>query len=214
MNEEDLNYSSHKFGTFTLAEDKIEWVDPYDKDKTGAITYADVCSVLLDTAGAGGPSSMGQASLVNDIGGTTATTISGTSGTDSAGSDERIMMLKSDSVTLNISMTPNLDDDEAFLSFIKALHNKIATANTSVKFSIAGMSLIPFIFISVMLLVMAGGAAFFGNALVSFPMFRIGLTAIGALLAIGAVALLRYGIKKSKPKAYDPLNIPDDVFSS
>jgi len=210
MNEANLNYSSYMFGTFTLAEDKIEWVD--HDHKTGAIAYADVHSVQLAQAATGGSSGMGQASLVNDIGGTTATTISGISGagTDSTGSDAWEMKLKSDLDTLNISMNPDLDDDAAFLSFIKALHKKIAAANASAKFSIAGsMNLIAVVFISVVLLMLAAGAAFFGNA-VGFPI----LIGIGVLLAIGAVALLLVGMKKSKPKAYDPLNIPDDAFSS
>lgn len=209
MSEENLSYSNAAFGTCTLAEDKIEWVK--HGGKKGEMAYADVLTVHLGEAATGGPSSMGQASLVGDIGGTTATTISGTSGSD-ANVDVSAyeMKLKSDTNKLTINMDAIMDDAAAFLAFVKALHEKITAANPSAKFS-AGeiMGLIAAGFICVVLLVLAAGAVFVGIA-VGWPI----LIGIGAVLAIGAVAVLFFGVKKFKPKTYDPLNIPADLLPS
>jgi len=176
------------------------------------MTYADVQSVWLGAGATGGASGMGQASLAEDVGGTTTNTISSTGKSDS-GSDVEVweMKLESNRETVKIQLNTTMNDDaEVYKLFVLALHRNIAAVNDAVVYKQGGsLTVVAVVFISIVLFVLAAGAAFMGNA--------TGLTAligIGGALGVAGLLVLILGIKKTKPKAYHPLDIPVGLLPS
>ncbi|MCF6275297.1 MAG: hypothetical protein L3J05_06000, partial [Robiginitomaculum sp.] len=157
---------------------------------------------------------MGNAALTGVRGGTVLRTIPGKPpATMSGGAGLWAMKIRSNNhegdQLLSIYCNPATEDDEAaFIHFVRAAHTNIHQASPSASYIGGGvLNFLVFIFLSIVLLVLGGGAAFFGKATgLSF------LVLFGALLALAALALLIVGIRTSKPKTYDPLNISSELL--
>jgi hypothetical protein len=201
-------YNNHDFGTYTVLDDKLEWVDRAGVE--GMLGFTGVRSVWLGEQSMGSTPSMGNAALTGVMDGTVLRTIPGKPPA-SMGDGEGLwsMKIRGDDQIVTIYYNPATQDDKAtFTRFVRALHKNIAKANPSASYIGGGvLNLLVFIFLSIVLLVLGGGAAFFGKATgLSF------LIILGGVLAFAALALLIWGVRTTKPKAYDPNNIPDNLL--
>lgn len=201
-----VSYSNYMFGTFSLTADALMWKDLDGKE--GSMAYADMISIRLGAGAYGGATGIGQASLVNDIGGTTANTISGTSATSTEGANVREMKLQSNHGAVSITMNAAMNDDAAaFGHFVTALHRKVAKANPVVTCKGGSGALMGVIVFSMILLVIGASLSFLGKA-VGISQLFIG----GALVAVGALILFAWGLINKRAKSYDPNHIPTDLM--
>ncbi|MCF6219831.1 MAG: hypothetical protein L3J65_01835 [Robiginitomaculum sp.] len=205
-------YKNHDFGTFTLVDDKLAWVDSDGLEDS--LGLSGVSSVWLGEASTGSTPGMGNAALTGVMDGTVLRTIPGKQpAAMSGGAGLWAMKIRSNDhdggQLLSIYCNPSSKDDAlAFTDFVRAAHKNIRQASPSTSYIGGGvLNFLVFMFLSIVLLVLGGGAAFFGKATgLSF------LVIFGALLALAALALLIVGIRTTKPKAYNPLNIPGKLL--
>lgn len=202
------SYKNHGFGTFTLRGDELAWVD--SEGVEGTLALVDVGSVWLGEQSTGGTASAGQASLTGVLGGTVLKTIPGTPPVNLGGGVGLwAMKIRADDQLVSIYCNPATQDDEAaFTHFVRAVHKNIAKASPSTSYIGGGvLNFLVFVFLSIVLLVLGGSAAFLGKATgLSF------LIVIGSVLVLSALALLIWGVRTTKPKTYDPNNIPAKLF--
>lgn len=201
-------YKNHDFGTFSLLDDTLAWVDIAGND--GALTLRDISSVWLGEISTGNTSGVGNASLTGVMDGTVLRTIPG-SPPSAIGGGEGLwaMKIRAGDQLVSIYCNPAVNDDTtAFSRFVRAVHKSTAETNPSVSYTGGGVfNLLVFVFLSVMLFVLGGGAAFFGKAT-----GLSALTAIGALLGLAGLTLLIWGIKTAKPKPYPAQSIPSKLL--
>jgi len=158
-----ITYKNHDVGTFTLVEDQLAWVD--HEGAKGALDCAKVTSVRLGEDANGGSGSMGQSAQIGVMDGTTIKTVSGTPPTDMDGGDgEWAMTVRTDQhhTVVRCSLAQK-DDGQAFRHFVCAVHQCIARANPSARFTGGGwLPVVVIVFLSLILAVLGGGAGFMG----------------------------------------------------
>jgi len=202
------SYKNHDFGIFTLTDDKLAWVDITGNE--GALTLSDINSVWLGEVSTGSTPGVGNAALTGVMDGTVLRTIPGSAPSAMGGSEGLwAMKIRADDQLVTIYCNPATQDDgAAFARFVRAAHKNIAEVSPSTSYIGGGvLYFIVFIFLSIVLLVLGGSAAFFGKAIgLNFLIF------ISAFLILAALALLVWGVKTTKPKAYDPNNIPNKLL--
>ncbi|MBL4618246.1 MAG: hypothetical protein JKY46_11175 [Robiginitomaculum sp.] len=202
------SYKNRHFGTFTLLDNKLAWVD--NEGGEGMLNLTEVRSVWLGEQSTGGTSSMGQASLIGVAGDTTLKTIPGKPPANLT-SDIGLwaMKIRDADQLVTIYYNPTMKDDiTEFTSFVRAAHKNIAETSPSASYIGGGLlNLLVFIFLSFILLVFGGGAAFLAKATGLNFLFLL-----GGMFTLTALALFTWGVRTSKPKTYDPRNIPNKLL--
>ncbi len=201
-------YKNHEFGIFTLLGDKLAWVGRDGQE--GMLDLTNIYSVWLGEQSTGGTSGVGQAPLTGVIDGTVLKTIPGKPPANPVGeSGLWAMKIRKTALLVNIYCNPTMKDDPAaFANFVRELHKNIAKFSPSPRYVGGGvLNLLVFIFLSLILLVLGSGTAFVGKA----TGLHI-LIPLGGVFALSALALFLWGMRTSKPKAYDPNAIPDKLL--
>ncbi len=202
------SYKNHVFGTFTLHADELAWESGDGVE--GSLGFTVVTSVWLGEVSTGSTPGMGNAALTGVMDGTVLRTIPGKQPATMIGGEGLwAIKIRSKDQLVSIFCNPATEDDDvAFTHFVRATHENIHKANPSVSYIGGGvLNFLVFIFLSLILLVFGGGTAFLAQATGLNFLFYL-----GGIFTIAALALLTFGIRTSKPKPYDPLNIPSNLF--